>query len=196
VTSARRGRPPKATADPLAVRDRILRAACDLFYREGVRAVGIDRVLEEADAAKASLYQHFGGKDELVAAYLEEMAARTREAVLARVDAPGDARARVMRLFDLLKEFSGERGFRGCAVLNATTEITDPRHPARAVTRKHRAWLHGLIHRLVTETGVRDADRVSAAIAVLYDGVVASARTGEATGAIDGARWAASRLLQ
>ena len=71
------GVPQKARKRPktseIGVRDRLLAAADRLFYREGVRAVGIDRVLAEADAAKASLYQHFGCKDQLVASYLERL---------------------------------------------------------------------------------------------------------------------------
>src|SRR5229473_215369 len=84
----------RAKTSEIAVRDRLLDAADRLFYREGVRAVGIDRVLAEADAAKASLYQHFGCKDQLVASYLERRTADARaniEAYLA--DTPPSQRA-------------------------------------------------------------------------------------------------------
>src|SRR5262245_13853444 len=101
-------RPPARTAAapeaPAAVRDRLLDAADRLFYAEGVRAVGIDRVLEEANAAKASLYSHFGCKDELVAAYVARRSAMARESIETYVAAV-PPRARARRFFDWVVEW-------------------------------------------------------------------------------------------
>src|SRR5262245_30237716 len=88
-------------APPAGVGERILNTATHLFYREGVRAVGIQRVIDEAGIAKASLYAHYGSKDDLVAACLVKHGAAARETFTARVSAPGlDARARLLALFD------------------------------------------------------------------------------------------------
>ena len=115
----------------VAVRDRLIDAADRLFYREGVRAVGIDRVLAEADAAKASLYQHFGGKDQLVASSLERRTVDARahiEAYLA--DTPPSQRA--LKFFDWVVEWAESKDFRGCPLQHTVSELTDAAHPARA----------------------------------------------------------------
>ena len=97
-----------------------------MFYREGVRAVGIDRVLAEADAAKASLYQHFGCKDHLVASYLERRTVDARaniEAYLA--DTPPSQRA--LKFFDCVVEWAESKDFRGCPLQHTVSELTDSR---------------------------------------------------------------------
>jgi len=140
----RRGRPPKGAGPPESVEGRILDSACRLFYTEGVRATGIDRILSRAGAAKASLYAHYGSKDDLVRAYLERQAQAWMARVQERI-APADGRAGVLRLFEMLGEFASGEDFRGCPFLNATSELADPSHPARAVLRRQREWLHSLI---------------------------------------------------
>src|SRR2546423_14774822 len=100
----------RAKPSEIAVRDRLLDAADRLFYREGVRAVGIDRVLAEADAAKASLYQHFGCKDQLVASYLDRRTVDARapiETYLA--DTPASQRA--LKFFDWVVEWAESKDF-------------------------------------------------------------------------------------
>src|SRR2546423_11730893 len=128
----KRGKTPE-----IAVRDRLLDAADRLFYREGVRAVGIDRVLAEADAAKASLYQHFGCKDQLVASYLERRtvdARATIEAYLA--DTPPSQRT--LRLFDWAAAAADSKDFRGYPMQHTVRELTDSPHPARAIAHRQR----------------------------------------------------------
>jgi AcrR family transcriptional regulator len=190
----KRGRPPKADGAK-AVEERILDSACSLFYKEGVHAVGVDRVLAEADAAKASLYAHFESKDSLVAAYLKRRSQQTQELIEARVGSGGDARERLLRLFDVMREIAQRDDFRGCPFQNAVSEIADPRHPARQVVRRHRRWLEDLVRRLVEEAEVPEVERTTRAIVVLYDGAAASTLGDGNTRAVESARWAASRLL-
>jgi AcrR family transcriptional regulator len=191
----RRGRPPKSAGPAESVEGRILDSACRLFYTEGVRATGIDRILSRAGAAKASLYAHYGSKDDLVRAYLE----RQVQAWMARVQeriAPADGRAGLLRLFDMLGEFASGENFRGCPFLNATSELADPSHPGRAVLRRQREWLHSLIRGLLSSADVHDLDRVSRAVVVLYDGALASAiLDGDGGAAAAAARFAVERLL-
>src|ERR1700710_1511256 len=112
-----------ATSPPTArkpsARDRLLAAADELFYAEGVHTVGIDRVIERAGVAKASLYSAFGSKDELIRSYLERRheARKTRIAAkLARYDAPRD---RLLGVFEAQSDVFAEPGFKGCAFVNA-----------------------------------------------------------------------------
>lgn len=188
----RRGRPPKAGTT--GVKGRILDSAGQLFYKEGLRATGIDRVLSNAGAAKASLYSHYGSKDELVTAYLQGQARDWTARVEARVH-PGDGRDGLLRLFDMLGELVSGEDFRGCPFLNATGELPDPSHPGRAVMRREREWLHGLIRSLLLSAGVRDLDRMTRAVVVLHDGALASAVLDADGTTAEAARFAVERLL-
>jgi len=145
----------KATVSEIGVRDRLLDAADRLFYREGVRAVGIDRVLAEADAAKASLYQHFGCKDQLVASYLERRTVDARaniEAYLA--DTPPSQRA--LKFFDWVVEWAESKDFRGCPLQHTVSELTDAAHPARAIAHGQRAWFAERFREWTMAAGVKD----------------------------------------
>jgi AcrR family transcriptional regulator len=191
----RRGRPPRAAAPAESVEERILESACQLFYKDGLRATGIERVLAEAGAAKASLYTHYGSKDDLVSAYLDR---RGREwtAVIRQRVAPAEGRLGLLRLFDALGDLVKSGDFRGCPFLNAASELPDPSHPGRAVMRRHREWLHDLIRGLLSAAGARDLDRVTRAVVVLYDGALASAVLDGDAGAPAAARFAVERLLE
>src|SRR5438876_12363437 len=129
----------RAKAAEIGVRDRLLDAADRLFYQEGVRAVGIDRLLAEADAAKASLYQHFGGKDQLVASSLERRTVDARASIEAYLaDTPPSQRA--LKFFDWVGSRAGASGFRGCLWDHAVSGLTDAAHPARAIAHGQREW--------------------------------------------------------
>ncbi len=113
-----------------SARERLLEAASDLFYHEGITATGIDRVIERAGVAKASLYNNFAGKDDLVAAYLAAALARVegRLEALERT-VPGGA---TLAFFADLVEVTAQPGFVGCPFLNAAVELA-PHAPARRV---------------------------------------------------------------
>src|SRR5690349_3475722 len=98
-----------------SARDRLLAAADELFYAEGVHTVGIDRIIERAGVAKASLYSAFGSKEELVKAYLEGRHEIRRTRLLAGLQRFADPRERLLGVFDVLGELAGTPGFRGCA---------------------------------------------------------------------------------
>jgi AcrR family transcriptional regulator len=175
------------------VRERLLEAADRLFYEQGVRAVGIDRVLAEADAAKASLYSHFGCKDELVAAYV----ARRTEAARAAIDAymVGIAPAeRAVRFFDYVVEWTTRPDFRGCPVQHVVGELTDCTHPARQLAHAQRSWLIGRLSEWARAAGATDPEQMGGALLTLFDGAVAAAEQDGPQRARD-AKWAARRLL-
>jgi AcrR family transcriptional regulator len=187
----RTGRRPNTSE--AGVRDRLLDAADRLFYREGVRAVGIDRVLAEADAAKASLYQHFGCKDQLVASYLERKTGDARvhiEAYLA--DTPPSQRA--LRFFDWVVDWTESKDFRGCPLQHTVTELTDAAHPARAIAHAQREWFKERLLEWSTAAGVKDAKAIARALIVLFDGAVAGSEVDGPQRARD-ARWMAKKLL-
>ena len=179
------------------VKERILQTAAELFYKEGVHAVGIDRILKEAKAAKASLYAHFGSKDELVATYLDRRGTQWRDHIEAALAShPGGPAERLLLLFDLLAEWTCTKEFRGCPFINAAGELSAPDHPAHAVVQRHRQALHQLIADLVEETGTKDAAQMAQSVKVLYDGATAQALVDGNPQAATTARWALQQLLQ
>jgi AcrR family transcriptional regulator len=180
----------------LSVEDRLVATASELFYREGVRAVGIQRVIEEAGVAKASLYAHFDSKDDLVAACLDQRMSAGRAHVEARVlGSTLDARGKLLALFDLQGELIRNPEFRGCPLQSVSAEIADPDHPAKRVLVAHRQWLRDLFTALVTEAGLQPAAEVVGALIVLSDGASAAALVDGSAAMANHARWAAERLI-
>jgi AcrR family transcriptional regulator len=184
------------TPSPHSVGERILTTATDLFYREGVRAVGIQKVIEEAGIAKASLYAHYESKDDLVAACMGKQIDECRAMLEQRLAAPGhDARSKLLAMFDLRAEMISAPNFRGCMVLNAASELTDSHHPARKVTAEARNWLRALMTQLCEEAGVSEAEELAGALVVLYDGAAATAQADGMPAPAVHARWAAEQLI-
>jgi AcrR family transcriptional regulator len=180
----------------LGVEDRLVAAASALFYREGMRAVGIQRVIEEAGVAKASLYAHFDSKDDLVAACIDQRVSAWRARVETRLlGSTLDARAKLLALFDLQVEWIRNPEFRGCPLQSVSAEIAAPDHPAKRVVAGHRQWLRDLLTALVTEAGLHPVADVVGALIVLYDGASASALVDGSAAMAHHARWAVERLI-
>jgi AcrR family transcriptional regulator len=183
----------RGKSSAIGVRDRLLDAADRLFYQEGVRAVGIDRLLTEADAAKASLYQHFGCKDQLVASYLERKTMDARGAIEAYLaDTPPSQRA--LKFFDWVVEWAESKDFRGCPLQHTVSELTDAAHPARAIAYGQREWFTERFLEWTTAAGVKDPTAMARALVVLFDGAVAGSEVDGPQRARD-ARWMAKKLL-
>lgn len=176
-----------------AVRDRLLDAADRLFYQEGVRAVGIDRVLAEAGVAKASLYSHFGCKDDLIAAHVARRIEDARTTIDAHV-APFPESERALRFFDFVVDWAEQPDFRGCPVQHVVGALADRAHPARVMAATQRDWLMSRFTEWARAAGAPDPRRTGGALLVLFDGAVAAAEQDGPERARD-ARWSAERLL-
>jgi AcrR family transcriptional regulator len=154
----------------------LLAAADDLFYAEGVHVVGIDRIVERADVAKASLYSIFGSKDELVRAYLEKHFA-IRQKRIARVLAARDTpRQRLLGVFDEMQAALAGREFRGCRFIMATSEGR-PGDSSAIVAEEYRAWVRSVFTDLATAAGADDPKQLGRQLALLYDGAAVAGRT-------------------
>jgi AcrR family transcriptional regulator len=160
-----------ATAAPLTgtPRERLLAAANELFYAEGVHTVGIDRVIERAGVAKASLYSTFGSKDELVRAYLEARHERLRTRLTAAVDAADTPRDKLLGVFRTFGEIISAPTYRGCAFVRASAE-SDGDDVAMHASREYRAWLLELLVGLSRDAGATDADVLGRQLLMVYDG--------------------------
>ena len=182
------------TIDRRSARERLLTAADELFYANGVHTVGIDRVIERAGVAKATLYSAFGSKDELIRAYLQARHAARRERItrkLARYDTPRD---RLLGIFDVLGESIAEAGFRGCPFVNASAEAR-PGSAIEEVSDESRAWTRSLLVELGRAAGAADPERLARQLALLYDGATVSARMDRDPGAAAAARATAVTLV-
>ncbi|BAY43381.1 TetR family transcriptional regulator protein [Scytonema sp. HK-05] len=160
-----------------SVRTRILDTACTLFYQEGIRAVGVDKIIEDSGVAKMTLYRHFPTKDNLVVAYLEE---RKRiywvwfEEVMSRH--PGSPKEQLLDLFDALGEKLTSPGYRGCPFLNTTTEFPDPEHPGHRITQEHKCSIRNRLRDLAESAGTRHPDKLATQLQMLIDGAHVSAQ--------------------
>jgi len=167
----------KTTKRPSA-RERLLAASDELFYRDGVHSTGIDAVIERAGVAKGSLYYIFGGKDELVAAYLRgrHQAWRERvEAVQADTDEPDE---KILAIFDALADYVSRPEFRGCPFNNAAAEAPAGQAQRLAIN-EYRDWLRQSFRQLAVDTGAADSEALTDALIVLYDGALATTNTAE-----------------
>ena len=160
-------------------RRRLLDAADDLFYNEGIHTVGIDRIIARAGVAKGSLYYSFAGKDELVQEYLTHRHHRWAERIAAGIEAHADPRARILAVYDLLGTLFAQPDYRGCAFMNATAEAAPDSVEAQAATT-FRAWVHNLFLDLATATDVADPQQLAETLVLLYDGAVATAQMDKA----------------
>ena len=182
----------KTAAVPSA-RERLLAAANELFYAEGVHTVGIDRVIERAGVAKASLYNTFGSKDELVRVYLEGRHAVVAARITRYIERYDDPRERLLGVFEAQGEMHAEPGYRGCAFVSASAE--SPGEGVSQAADDYRGWVRGLLTGLARDAGAPDPETLGRQLHMIYDGSSLSARMDRDPSAAVTARAAAAVLL-
>lgn len=195
VQSSVPGVPAKASKAPkTSARERLLLAANELFYAEGVQSVGIDRVIEHAGVAKASLYNCYGSKEGLVRAYLDYRRERNVDRitrVLTRFRTP---RERLLGMFDAQGELITSPGYNGCAFAAASAEA--PRGGSvEQASDEYRAWMRALFAELAAEVGVADPEGLARQLHLLYDGATFSSKMDHDPTAASVAREAAAMLV-
>jgi AcrR family transcriptional regulator len=177
-------------------RERLLEAAGELFYADGVQSVGIDRVIERAGVAKASLYSTFGSKEELVRAYLDERHARIVGRLRSAVDAidADHPVARILAVFDAQAELFRAPGFHGCAFAAAAAESPRDGRIDEAA-RAYRREIRGLFTELATDAGAPDPPLLASQLQLLYDGGSSAANLDREPSIAGPARLAAESLI-
>lgn len=171
-------------------------AADKLFYTHGINATGVDAIIETAGVARMSFYNHFRGKDALVAAYLEGRDIRWRTTLEQHIGAAGDdPRAQLLAVFDALREWHTDPRFRGCSFANATAELADAAHPARAIVAAHKTALRDRMTGLAHATGHADPDRLVDQLLILFEGATTTQALGTVTDAVETARTTARALV-
>jgi AcrR family transcriptional regulator len=175
--SAKRAASSTAMGAVEGARERILATARDLIYREGARAVGVDRIVAESGVAKMSLYRWFPSKDELIAAVLDE----ERRRIVAVWDHNmeryrGNPLQQLRAQFESLAEAMRRPAYRGCAFLNAALAFADEDHPARAVVREFKLEIIRRFTELATAIGAKNPKLLAEQLSLLTDGVHASSQ--------------------
>jgi AcrR family transcriptional regulator len=172
-----------ATTDKTSTRDRLLDAAAELFYRDGV-SIGVEALCRAAGVSKRSMYQLFASKDEVLAASLERRAPGHAARLL---PAPQDGRTpreRVLHVFERLEASAGEPAYLGCPYLAALVELKDPEHPASRVAREAKAALQEMFRAEAERGGAPEPDFLARQLMLVFDG--ASARAGARIETLDG----------
>jgi AcrR family transcriptional regulator len=184
----------EAAAGRLSARERLLASANELFYNEGVHTVGIDRIIEHAGVAKASLYNTFGSKDELVRAYLDGRQASVTQRITRAVNRYDTARDRLLAVFEGQGELFAQPGYRGCAFARACAE-SHPGDLAEQAADGYRTWVRALLTELAGDAGVPEPEVLARQLHLLYEGAGQSARMDYDPSAATAARGAAAVLL-
>src|SRR4029077_18116210 len=177
------GRPPDEGQD--SGRERISRAAYDLFSREGVRAVGVDAVIARAGTAKMTLYRNFSSKDDLIIEFL-----RRREQLWTQDWLKAEStrrchtpREQLLAIFEVFSEWFGQPDFEGCSFLTTMIEVNDREHPVHQAAVGHLANIRGYIEKLAAEAGIGDIDSFARQWHILMKGAIMAAHEGDTAAA-------------
>jgi AcrR family transcriptional regulator len=177
-------------------RERLLEKASEIFYADGIHAVGVDRIVGEAHVTRATFYRHFPSKGNLVRAYIEREDAAVREA-LAAAQASG---AEPIALLGMLVEhlcgvITAER-FRGCPFINAAAEYPDPADPVREAISEHRRWFSETIEALFATAGHPDPEEAARTLFMVRDGAMVAAYLGTPDHAVADLRRTVTALFE
>lgn len=165
----------------VSARERILESAYELFSHRGVRAVGVDEVIERAAVAKATLYRHFRTKDDLVIAFLERREEMwTHDRVEAEAKRRGETpEEQLLAIFDVFDEWFRETDFEGCSFINILLEMADREHPVGHASAVHLENIRAILRSLAEEAGLRNPAEFAHSWHILMKGSIIAAAEGD-----------------
>ena len=162
----------------ISPRERILAAASELFYRHGIRAVGVETIAEAAKTNKMTLYRHFSSKDELVAEYLRQLANKATSAWDRReAEHPGEPLAQVRAWLQEMADRVINGDERGCALANAAVELPEKDHPARRVIEAFKAGQRQRLMQLCAAAGLEEPELLAEELFLLLEGARVTAQS-------------------
>ncbi len=165
---------PRTSTD---ARDRILATADEMFYRYGIRAVGIDTIIANSNVAKTTLYRHFPSKDDLVVAYLEGRNQRYWEYLTSVLkQTTDDPRTQLLTMFTAIDDVLSASDCQGCPFLITMTEFPDPDHPAHKVAIVNKQATQQYFTEHARRAGIENAEELGASLLMLLDGAFAQRR--------------------
>ncbi len=182
MTTADKPKPAPISSVPRDTgRERVGRAAYELFSKDGVRAVGVDAIIEHAGTAKMTLYRNFPSKDDLVIDFLQRRERLwTREWLVAESQRRGATpREQLLAIFDVFAEWFARPDFEGCSFLTTMIEVSDGESPIRQAAVRHLANIRGYLGRLAAGAGVTDPDSFARKWHILMKGSIMAAHEGD-----------------
>jgi AcrR family transcriptional regulator len=185
---------PTPTVRRTSARMRLLAAADELFYENGINLVGIDRVIEHAGVAKASLYDCFGSKEELIRAYLKGRADKRQARISERIAGLETPQEKILSVFDLLAEVVNRTDYRGCAFQRASAEA-GVSSIIKGTCEEPRAWLRSLFTELARAAQAADPELLGRQLVFLYDGAALAASVDADRHAPQAAKVLAAQML-
>jgi AcrR family transcriptional regulator len=180
------------------MRERLVEAGHQIFYREGFLAVGLDQLLNEVGCSKQTFYNHFESKDELIVAVIDEhhrwWSTELRERIQ-RAAGP-DPRGQILAIFDVIQEVIAEPDYHGCLFINAAVEFPQPHHPAHQSARQAKNDSLALLTELATAAGASDPVALAQEVDMVIEGLLITHQFDPAGNACAIARHAAERLME
>jgi AcrR family transcriptional regulator len=158
--------------------EKVSETAKDLFYRHGIRAVGVDEIVTQAGVTKPSLYRSYSSKDDLISCCLREHAEESRKLFEAAVaKAPGDPRAQLANVLRAFADLAANEGFRGCPISNASVEFPDPDHPVHRLSREMKHQSRERLLSIVQTLEVSDPEALTDGLILLIEGAATSCQS-------------------
>jgi AcrR family transcriptional regulator len=189
------GAPRSPAVSGVPMRMRIVEAAAELFYAQGLRAVSAEKIIARAGITKVTFYRHFPTKDDVIVAYLERRARWERDAIAQVRQAADDVPDALRIIAEAIGAEACSPGFRGCPFINAAAEYADPGHPVRRAVDAHRRWFRQTIQDLLAEAGVPDPAETADQLVMLRDGAMVSGYLGDPGRVTSALRNAASAVV-
>ncbi|MFE2583829.1 TetR/AcrR family transcriptional regulator [Streptomyces sp. NPDC059378] len=186
--------PPVRRRRGRGARERILKAATELFTAQGVNATGMEQLTTAAHVSKRTLYTHFASKDDLVHAYLSQLQDGLLPTETFAEEACADPRRQLLAIFDWDPRTS-DGPLRGCPFLNAAVEVPDPDHPVHQLAAAYKTEFTRRLTAIAQQAGARNPEELGEQLALLYDGAVARSMAFNHTGAGVHARTIAAKLI-
>lgn len=164
---------PRKTAEEN--RAHVLSTASELFYRNGIRAVGMDQIIKAAGVGNATVYRQFPTKDHLATAYVQERADAWFDRMRTAAASVEDPRQKILAVFEVTGEdVSGEK-YRGCPMLNTHTEFPAPEHPAHAVAVAHKQEICDWFRGMAAAAGTKDPQMLAEQLLLVLNGILSTA---------------------
>lgn len=174
---------------------RILETATELFYAEGIRLVGVDRLISASQVTKATFYKHYRSKDNLVVTYVSSAHARDKEEIESLIRESAGPREAINAIVAILVARLQGPGFRGCLYLNAAAEHPDPTHPIRILVSDHRDWYSTTIETVLAQLGHPLPGEGADDFIVARDGALSGGYAGDPVAAVGALRRAVTHIL-
>lgn len=176
--------------------DKIINAAEELFYKEGIQAIGVDRIVKHANVAMNTFYKHFPSKDLLIETYLKNRDSRWMDWLNEYIKLKENPRDKVFAIFNALDDWFQEKTYRGCAFINASGELGEVKHYINQISREHKDKIYKQIYDILNEClDEKELDKVCKQIMILVEGAIVQSYINCEVGAAKNAKEVASLIL-